>query len=231
MLSSEVFCEASEESARRIIDDLGGDRVRVAITLRPLEQLMPSTWQQYVKTGFSLPYDEWLTDILKGPDGASKTPTFWMRNDHGRLVRRWVDVVGAERVAVLVVDSSRPLGLYESFDAMIGLPSGTLTKDDSAPSNRSLSASEVEVIRRLNVEVHNTMDFSVYHRLIRRGGILHLVENRRPSAGEPRLTTPGWAVARAREFSGEAVDQIRSSGVVVFGDAGRTRPGDAAAPG
>ncbi len=219
VLSSEVFCEASEDVVRRIVADLGASRLRVLVTLRPLEQLLPSNWQQYVKTGLASPYEEWLSEILKGPEeGKPGTPSFWRRNDHGALVRKWIDVLGADRVGVLVVDSGRPQALFESFEEIIGLPASTLQKDESAPSNRSLSASEVEVIRRLNVEIRSTMDYSVYHRLFRHGGLLHLVENRRPPADEPKLITPGWAVERAREFSAMDVDTIKGSGAVVFGD-------------
>jgi hypothetical protein len=218
LLSSELFCEATPDVARRIVSDLGADRVRVLITLRPLENLLPSNWQQYVKTGLSTPYEEWLGEILKGSEGKAKTPSFWKRNDHGDLVRKWVDVVGPDRVGVLIVDTSRPTSLYESFDEIIGLSKGTLRKDESSASNRSLSASEVEVIRRLNVEIRSTMDYRVYHRLFRHGGLLELVEKRRPPADEPKLTTPGWAVEKAREFSAEAVETIKSTGATVFGD-------------
>ncbi len=218
VISSELLCEATPEVAQRIVSDLRAERVRVLITLRPLESLLPSNWQQYVKTGLATPYEEWLGEILKGSQGKARTPSFWKRNDHGDLVRKWVDVVGAERVGVLVVDTSRPTSLYESFDEIIGLSKGTLRKDDSAASNRSLTASEVEVIRRLNVEIRSTMDYRVYHRLFRHGGLLELVERRHPPADEPKLTTPGWAVARAREFSAEAVEAIKSTGAVVFGD-------------
>jgi hypothetical protein len=218
VLSSEVFCEATHEVAQRIATDLRPDRLRVLVTLRPLEHLLPSNWQQYVKTGLATPYDDWLRAILKGTEATGGTPSFWKRNDHGDLVRKWVDVVGPERVGVLVVDTSRPASLYESFDEIIGLSTGTLHKDESAASNRSLTASEVEVIRRLNVEIRGSMDYRVYHRLFRHGGLLELVEKRRPPADEPRLITPAWAVSRARELSAEAVETIKSTGAVVFGE-------------
>jgi hypothetical protein len=218
VLSSEVFCEAEPDVARRIVADLGRERVRVLVTLRPLEDLMPSTWQQYVKSGVAMPYGTWLRKVLHGPGEAKTTPSFWKRNDHGAQVQKWVDVVGPENVAVLVVDTSRPTALYESFEDIIGLPRGILVKDETAPSNRSLSAAEVEVIRRLNAEVRSTMDYSAYHRLVRRGAILNLVENRRPAPGEAKLTTPGWAVEKARVFSRKSVDDIKASGATVFGD-------------
>lgn len=121
-LSSEAFCEANDEVAERIVADLGGARVKVAITLRPLEQLIPSTWQQYIKAGTSVPYDTWLADTMQGPGTAKPiTPSFWKRNDHAALVERWCRIVGPERVAVVIVDSSDRNGVYRSFESLIGV--------------------------------------------------------------------------------------------------------------
>ena len=51
VVSSELFSDATDAQIPAIIDGLGADRVRVLVTVRPLEKLLPSTWQQAIKNG------------------------------------------------------------------------------------------------------------------------------------------------------------------------------------
>lgn len=216
LFSSEVLCEADDAAARRLIDELGADRVQVLITLRPLEVLLPSTWQQYLKSGYSLPYRRWLKRVLKSKD-ATTTRSFWRRNDHGRLVERWGALIGSSNVAVLVVNSADRFGLYRDFEQLLGLPDQSLIPGESSPGNRSLSAAEAEALRLFNEKMKEQMPYAAYHRLIRRGAALNLVEGRTPDLEELPIMTPGWAVRRAREFGEESVRRIAASGSPVFG--------------
>ena len=219
VISSEAFCEASDDAARTIVDSLGGERVKVLVTLRPLENLIPSSWQEYVKGGLATTYDDWLADTMRGP-GSSRliTPSFWKRNDHAAVVERWARVVGADRLTVIVVDTREKDSLFRTFESIIGLETGTLVADESVPSNRSLSLQEVELIRSLNADIAQSVPYGVYNRLVRQGGIKSLVEGRRPDASEGVLSTPAWARATSREFGASAVERIAASGVHVRGD-------------
>jgi FkbM family methyltransferase len=218
VISSEAFCQATEEQAITVIDGLGRYRTKVLITLRPLEAILPSTWQEFVKGGLRLPFEEWLRDVLRGPGSRNSTPSFWMRNDFGAQVERWTAAAGAENVTVMVVDPSRRELLHETFEAIVGLPLGFLAPDSSQPSNRSLSANEVEVLRLLNKRMHKQIDFSYHRRLIRAGAIHTLVENRTPGPDEIKLATPPWAVERARELGADAPGRILKSGAHIVGN-------------
>ncbi|MBA3801357.1 MAG: hypothetical protein H0X22_00405 [Acidimicrobiia bacterium] len=59
------------EIVQRIVDDLGRDRVRILLTLRSLESLTPSTWQQYIEAGSSFDYETWLRDMMRGSGNTS----------------------------------------------------------------------------------------------------------------------------------------------------------------
>ena len=103
--------------------DLGPDRVQVAVTLRPLEKLLPSNWQQYIKSGYRIRYDHWLENVFESRDKASAaTPSFWVRNDHPAVIRRWSEVIGPENLVVVVVDSAEPRSLFDSFEDILQLP-------------------------------------------------------------------------------------------------------------
>lgn len=219
VISGESFCEASDEQAKEIVAALGGERVKVVVTLRPLEQLLPSTWQQYVKAGSSLPYDTWLDDVARGP-GAPKpaTPSFWLRNEHARQVAKWVAAASADRVCVVVVDPRNRMGLFEDFEDLIGLRRGTLQISTTAQSNRGLSAEEVEMLRVFNERVGHRFDYQLYDHIVRRAGFNAMVEGRRPGPDEATLVVPARIARVMREHGRSAVDALRASGVRIVGD-------------
>ncbi|MEY2754417.1 MAG: hypothetical protein RJB65_775 [Actinomycetota bacterium] len=219
IISGESFCEATEEQAAQIVRSLGGDRVKVVVTLRPLEQLLPSTWQQYVKAGSSLSYGPWLDDVARGP-GAPKpaTPSFWHRNEHARQVAKWVSASSTDRVCVVVVDPRNRMGLFEDFEDLLGLRRGTLQVSTSAQSNRGLSAEEVEMLRVFNERVGHRFDYELYDHIVRRAGFNAMVEGRRPGPTEASLVVPARIARIMREHGRSAIDSIHASGVRVVGN-------------
>jgi glycosyltransferase involved in cell wall biosynthesis len=217
VVSSEALCHATSEQATQICSELRHGPVRAAITLRPLAQVLPSSWQEYVKSGWTTSYDDFLRAVLLEPDAASNpTPTFWVRHDHGRLVRRWADAIGADNVVVIVADPERPSHLFQSFEQLLGLPQHSLVS--TGPSNRSLTFNETELLRRLNVAVRPSLAWSRFNQVVRQGGTPQLVEQRTPPVDEPRLGLPEWAATLASEHGSRAAEEIRMLGVRVDGD-------------
>jgi hypothetical protein len=137
VLSSEFFAEADDATARRVIADLGGARVHVVLTLRPLTRILPSQWQQYLQNGFHFQYLEWLEGILSDPP-RTPTPGFWRRHRHDELVERWAAENGPDNLTVIVVDESDRLMLLRAFESLLGLPAGFLVPGERA-ANRSLT--------------------------------------------------------------------------------------------
>ncbi len=219
VLSSEIFGTATSSQARRIVDDLGGGRVRVLITVRPLEKILPSTWQQRVKHGGTKRMMPWLKGIMRGPhvsDMGERAAWFWHRHDHAALAQRWADVVGPENVRVLIVDSSNPDQLYRDAEALIGVPAHTLVPGPRA--NRSMTAVETEAVRQVFVAIKPTT--SMWHGFlwVSRGAVLDLLDNRVPGKDEARIALPRWAVLRAREFGAAALETLSASPIQVIGD-------------
>jgi len=217
VLSSEFFAEADDATARRVVQDLGGDCVHVVVTLRPLTRILPSQWQQYLQNGFCFRYHDWLEGILSEPP-RTPTPGFWRRHRHDALVARWAAAAGPDRLTVIVVDESDRLMLLRVFESMLGLPGGFLVPEDRA-ANRSLTTAEAELVRLLNEEFsrRDWPDRS-YARFMRYGAVEHMKTARRPSPGEPRISTPSWALDRAAAISAEMARNIEALGVHVVGD-------------
>jgi hypothetical protein len=217
VLSSEFFCQADGATARRVITDLGGDRVHVVVTLRSLTRILPSQWQQYIQNGFHFRYHEWLEGILSDPP-STPTPAFWLRHRHDELVARWAAVVGKENLTVIVIDESDRLMLLRVFESVLGLPDGFLVPEETA-ANRSLTAAEAELVRQVNEEFsRREWPQRNYSRFMRYGVIEQMKNTRQPSPGEPRIATPAWALARAADISAEMAASIEALGVNIVGD-------------
>ena len=219
VISSEFFCEAPEDKAIETIESLGGrDNVTVVVTLRNLGKLLPSSWQQYLKYGLTTAYEKWLEDVFANPGASKISPTFWRRHNHGDVLTRWSNAVGASNVNVLVLEDVELSAQFRSFAQMLDIPEDVLVSRMDLTSNRSMTAAEAELLVRLNKRVKKQMQWTDYVRLVRRGVALRMVEGREPGPDEPRLVTPDWALDAAAEQGAKAVQTIRDLGVNVYGD-------------
>ncbi|MFI6038860.1 hypothetical protein ACIBBD_32950 [Streptomyces sp. NPDC051315] len=221
VVSSEFFADAPDDATiARIVEQLGGERVHVLVTLRPLGRIMPSQWQQYVQNGLRMGYEEWLEHMLRKAPYEKPNPSFWRRHRHDRLVERWVRVVGADRVTVVVVDDRDREGLMRTFEALLGLPARLLQPvPDTA--NRSLTLAETEMLRNLNKEFRgNGLPDELYSKLVRNGAVMHMKNTCSPTPRDVKISTPAWAVEAAAAIGAEMAGRIEAMGVRVIGDTG-----------
>jgi hypothetical protein len=232
-ISSEFFATSDEATAALIVSQLGGERVHVAITLRPLALILPSAWQQFVRHGLRMRYAAWLRHMLDKPPYEVPTPTFWLRHRHDALIDRWAGVVGADHLTVIVADPADRRLQLRTFESMLGLPDGLLPTGQD-PANRSLTGAEVEVIRQLNVEMKKSGWSDQMCRRVIRYGIVPALQSIPPLPDDSAIRTPEKWLQRAAEIGAEAADHIAASGVRVVGDismlAWRPAPADPATP-
>ena len=219
VISSEFFCEAPQDKAIETVEALGGpDKVTVVVTLRNLGALLPSSWQQYLKYGLTTSYEKWLEDVFAEPGSSKVSPTFWRRHDHGAVITRWAQAVGASNIRVLVLEDVDRSAQFRAFTQMMGVPDEVLVSRMDLTSNRSMTAAEAELLVRLNKRVKKQMQWTDYVRLVRRGVALRMVEGRDPGPDEPRLVTPDWALDAAAVQGALSVETIASVGVEVYGN-------------
>jgi hypothetical protein len=219
-ISHEFAAESDDATAQRFVDALG-ERLHVVVTLRPYGSLLTSSWQQYLKTGLTLTFERWLQAVLADPPDTSVTETFHRRSDQGGVVQRWADAAGPERVTAVVVDKAAPTRLTDAFEALLDLPDGFLVDESlgGLQANRSLSAQESELLRRLNLLLKGRgTTWGDYDALVRKGGVDRLLQVRTPGPQEARPELPRWAAERAGERGRRFADAIAASGVRVVGD-------------
>jgi hypothetical protein len=219
IVSTEVLSQARTEHMRRIVDSASDRTPTVVVTYRPLEELLPSTWQQLVKEGLRDPLDTWARAAVVDHPEDSDAP-FPRVLDLATLVESWGGVVGAENVVVVVVDPQRPTAVFEAFEQVLGLPAGALTSDVGAARKRSLSAQEAELLRMTNSLLPRDAAAFDRHRLYRKRVLAGWLNEQPPSPGDHRLVAPADVVEQARVRSREMVDRLTALPVPprVFGD-------------
>lgn len=220
VVSSEALCHADDEQAAAVCDELRPGPVRVLITLRPLAALLPSSWQEYLKAGWTETYPEFLDWVLNRADEPDNpVRTFWTRQDHGRLVERWAAAVGPENVTVVISDPAQPRLLLDAVEDMAGLPRGLLaTSTGAAVANRSLTWAECALVRHFNVVARRSMEWDTYNTVMRSGAFAQMVAAPPSSSTAERTGLPAWAARLAAHHGTTASERITATGVEVVGD-------------
>jgi hypothetical protein len=218
VISSEFFAIASEAQIRRLMQDIGPQRVHVLIGVRNLGPVAVSSWQQALKQGRVSTLDKWLKTNFKRSGLTEQTPGFWTKFDPAAAIARWSSVVGPDRVTVVVLpDGDRSL-LPTTFERLLGLPEGRLAGQSVPRSNRGLTAVEAEVVRRVNGRLRGKLEWSEYNSVLRNGAIRRMVEVRSPEPDEARPELPAWVLDQVAEEGRRVADQISAAGVQVVGD-------------
>lgn len=215
-VSNEDFARAEPETVARIVEDLGGERVHVVAVARRLDRFLPSQWQERVKGGVPLSFDEWLRVVLdEQDDGSFERWNVWMGHDTERLVNRWLEHVSPDNLTLVIADERDPAQIVRVFESMLGLPEGLLQVRTDR-SNQSLGLAEVELVRHLATAARKgSWTWEQYRAWVVREvvGTLKAGATRGPSA-----VLPAWAHDRVRELSEQRVDAVRRLPVRVVGE-------------
>ena len=216
LISSENFALTADEAAARMVADLGADRVHVVFTVRPLAQLLSSSWQQYLKSGWTTTYDQWVEQVVAELEPGARRSGFWLRNDYPTIVGRWASLVGPQRVHLVCLDAADRGFLLRTFEELLGIPAGVVDPG-VADSNRSMTAAEAELLRALNA-ASTHWDWPTYQHTIRVGAAAAMVEDRRPEPEETPLVTAQDVLDRVAEHGRGMARAVTDLGVVVHGD-------------
>jgi hypothetical protein len=218
VLSSEILTSTKADRLPGLLDDLGGDRVQVVVTLRSLTAILPSQWQEHLNNRLTTSYPSWLSEVFDQPESGTAR-RFWRRHSHAALIERWASIVGPGRMTVIIVDEANPRFTLDAFETLLALSPGTLQLGSRA--NRSLSLGEAELLRLINIQA-DQLEWSdtAYAQLVRRK-LFERLKQRMPTPEDQPIRTPEWALARATAMDRSTVSAIRESGLRVLGDPDR----------
>lgn len=218
VVSSEYIAQSDDQLRAKLVADLGGDRVHIVIGVRNPASHVLSSWQQILKDRKTTKLTKWLERSFRRDPYSDATPTYWKYWDPVRIVRNWVDAVGADRVTVVALDEGDRGLLGRTFEQLLDLPEDLLNAIPVTKSNRSLTLPEAECVRQINLAVRDTLSAAEYSDLVRYGLISRLTDDRRPMPGERRAVLPRWAFEQAGVEAERIRAAIAGTGVTVAGD-------------
>ncbi len=213
VVSSESFANAGPDHVRRLADDLG-PRAHVVRMVRRYDKLVASQWQQSVAAGQRHTLAEYVETVTTDPHAP-----FWRRHGFVPLTQRWADGVGHDRLTVVVVDEHDHGWLLRVLERMLGLEDGVLVlPSGGAGTNRSLTAAEVELVRRLNeVRVDQGWTGRCHLEFVRRG-VAPALRQLPPDPQDGRIELPAALLQHLRDRTTRDLADLAGLGVPVVGD-------------
>jgi hypothetical protein len=236
VLSAESLASLDPEGIRDLFRELPMVPTRVVITSRDLARVIPSSWQQNVRNGRASTLDQYLGDIARAAEGATAGPSgtnFWRSYRVGRLIRRWADEVGIDRVVLVTVPrDTTSATLWQRFIEACGLPRElgrmAMPELNGYQANRSLGwasaiALEQTVARMVAAGVAvGRVRVSIQPMVDR---LLEVVKQDVP------IRTPTHWMSAVRRWAWEDCAEIAATGVRVVGQMSDMQVGESAAGG
>jgi hypothetical protein len=218
IISSEFLSELTPPKIQKLVSSIGDKDLRVIFTVRPVAKILPSAYQQEVKNGSKLTFDRWLERVLE-PEKENRNKTrFWTRHSHHIEIAKWAEVVGKDRITVIVADESKPEFLTESFFKLVQADTSNFRESTKEIVNRSMDLAEIELLRRINAKFDRNLGWDEYVVGIR-STLVKIWTQSAPSEKSPgKLSNPEAFRQAIDHRVGQVTQGIRSLGVEVIGD-------------
>ena len=217
LLTCEDLCEADLERIEALVEvaDRAGQEVRVVLTVRGLASVIPSEWQQFLKHRMTLDYPTFLTRIQNRK--GRWADHFWRRQDLVAMCARWAEVVGRDRIDVVVTPdrTADPEGLYRMFGQVVGFDPHQLSWPQRNV-NASWGYVEAEVYRRANEALGDRLPR--YERDYQPGLRWPLVQGVLPRSASARIPLPPSELEWVTHVAREHVAWLQDAGIRVHGD-------------
>jgi len=217
LISSEFFAEAKDHHVAKARKDLSSLPVTIVFTVRPFAKILASSYQQFLKFGVKVRYEEWLEHVFTKREESTITPTFWNRVQLDEIVERWGKYFGPENVIVILADESKPEFIFREFERILAIPQGSLPIPEIG-GNRSMTLEETELLYQINTIYDRSGGWEQYRALIRDGYVRYLADHTKAELDAERLRTPEWAVDEAREINHRQFRELKEMRTDIRGD-------------
>ena len=225
LVSMEFLSFAEPAQAERAVASLRPREVEVIVTARDLARVVPAMWQESIQNRAGWSWRAFI-DSLRESDGASPAPAeaFWHQHDLPRILRTWVDVVGAANVTVVTVPQRGADAdlLWTRFCQAAGLRSNYPVRVQAV--NTSLGVAGTELMRRLSLASENRLSRAVYLRHLKHFLAKDVLAKLDDAAFGLAADDQRWAIRRAEQM----VDDVRALPLSVVGDLAELVPPPAA---
>ncbi|TDB71890.1 hypothetical protein E1264_42195, partial [Actinomadura sp. KC216] len=125
LLSAEALSVIRTPAVRHLLTRLDTDDIEVVITTRSLDRALPSLWQQHIRNGNSISFNDYLETLARHRErNLEDDPSahIWRAFTLSKLVQRWAKS-GTTKISVVTTPGSPPNLLWGRFTQAIGTPS------------------------------------------------------------------------------------------------------------
>lgn len=212
IMSHELLGGARKEQVDSGMAALEGLDVHLVVTARDLARQVASDWQERVKNGNALTFDEFCTSVAR-----EKPSGFW-RNQHLVAVfDRWARSVPPENVHLVVgpPPGAAPDLLWRRFGEAVGFDAGAFdpTTGDTT-TNQTLGAVQVSLLRRVNEVLDGRIQQPTYSKVVKRV----FAQTMLAGQSSPPAQCPPELVERLAEIAIRQNNRITKRGYQVHGD-------------
>ncbi len=218
LLASEFFSELKASDIAELVDSAGSNTsIEVFFSARRLDKVVPSQYQQFVRSGYTKAPGEYFTNLLEEPDTDHETRLFWKRHSYDLIVERWAKALGPSQVHVVFVDELQPEFLMQFFETQLGLPEGLLSGSDKIRLNRSLDSEELALVIALRKELGPTRVESEWAPIFREKFIASMASSASPNPESKKIGLSEALTKNYLRVAGEQESAIRKLGVLTKG--------------
>ena len=217
VISHELFATADSRHARQALADLADTDLHVVLTVRDPARQLVSSWQERIKHGNTQPFHRVARKLAKRRGWGSRA------QDVPRVLDSWTHGIAADHVHVVTVppSGSDPMVLWRRFAELIGVDPDAFDPSKAPRSNESLGVAEIELLRRINLQLDGRIQHPAYSRIVT---ALYANDILAGVSASPPPRLPKGLVRATEEIADDWIDVIRARGYDVRGDLEELRP-------
>ena len=216
IVSHELLAAASVHQVIAALTMLRGLEVHVVVTARDLGRQATAEWQEGIKHGRQLTFDQFRHTVLAADFENEYARRFWAAQDLPGVLSRWASVVRAERVHVVCSppQPAEPSLLWQRFTEALDLDAERFTPAGPENANASLGSAEIDLLRRVNMALDKRLTQPDYGQIVKRLYAQRLLTAR----AAPRPVVPAQMYPDLRVIGERWVKEIEKAGYPVYGN-------------
>jgi hypothetical protein len=215
VFSHELLSNVSREAVGPAHAHLDGADVHVVVTARDLVRQLPAEWQEGVKHGRGLRFDQFLDRVLDPDRTHSHAQKFWRHQDLAELLDRWGGDLPPDHVHVVTCPPpGAPRDLLWRRFASVAQIDPESVEFPAVGANTSLGVTAVDVLRRVNRKLRQGDTPPHLRRTVKQV----LVNEALRADDSDRAATPVALLPQLQAITDEWRKRIDEAGYDVVGD-------------
>ncbi len=169
VISHELLGAASTRQVVKALSMLKGVEVHVVVTARDPARQAVADWQEGIKHGRRLTFDEFRAKVLDGASETDYARRFRASQDLPAVLARWGAGLPPSRVHVVCcpLPDGDPGVLWRRFAGVVGFDADRFPAAGPESTNASLGVAEIDLLRRVNLALDKRLVQPAYGQVVK----------------------------------------------------------------